>query len=247
MSRISQGEEFYRLAEKYADISRIKTVFEAGCGSGGVLYAFHRHGKIASGCDFGDKYLDYGREKGLNLYVGEADITKTPPASQYLVILSHVLEHLNNPAEYVNTLAEMTSPGGYMLIQVPGLLSMHNQYQKPIRYFQNAHVNNFYEYFLRKFFEALGLEVVYGDEWCTFLLRKPENWVKHDTLTLKIYDDSMPERSLKIQRALKRYYVFSLFGGYYFLHPLRTLKRMLVIPLELLGVKEKIKKLIGRA
>ena len=240
------GEEFYHLAEKCADISGIKTVFEAGCGAGGIIYAFHRRGKNVSGCDFGEKYLSYGREKGLNLYSGEADLTKTPPNSQDLVILSHVLEHLNNPAEYINTLAEMTSPKGYMLIQLPGLLSMPKQYHKPIFYFQNAHVNNFYEYFLRKFFEALGLEVVYSDEVCTFLLRKPENWVKRNTDALKIYDESMPEWSRKIQRSLKRYYVYSLFGGYYFLHPLRTLRRIPVKILEILGIKDKINKLIGR-
>lgn len=246
MIKLNTENFFYRFAEKHADISGIKTVFEAGCGAGGIIYAFHKRGKNVSGCDFGENYLSYGREKGLNLYIGEPNLEKTPPDSQDLVILSHVLEHLNNPAEYINLLAEITSPKGYILVQLPGLLSMFKQYTKPIYYFQNAHVNNFYEYFLRKFFEALGLEVVYGDEWCTFLLKKPENWFKHDTANLIIYDDSMPERSQKIQRALKRYYVFSLFGGYYFLHPLQAVRRMLVKPLEILGVKDKIKKLLGR-
>ena len=242
-----RGDFFWSVIEKYADTSRIHTAFEAGCGAGGVLYAFHKRGIKSSGCDFGEEYLTYGREKGLNLYVGEPDTTKTPQDSQDIAILSHVIEHLNNPAEYVNQIIDVISPGGYMIIQVPGLLTLHRQNIRWLVYFQNAHVNNFYEYFLRKFFEALGLEVIYGDEWCTFLLRKPENWLKRDTSDLKIYDDTMPERSRKIQRALKRYYVFSLFRGYYFLHPLKALKRMLVLPLEILGVKEKIKKLIGRA
>ncbi len=243
----SRGDSFWSVIAKYADISRIHTAFEAGCGAGGILYAFHKRGIKSSGCDFGEKYLAYGREKGLNLYVGEPDLTKTPPDSQDLVILSHVLEHLNHPAEYVNKIIDVMSPRGYLIIQVPGLLTQYKRNAKCIIGFHVAHVSYFYEYFLRKFFEALGLEVVYGDEWCTFLLRKPENWVKRDTSDLKIYDDTMPERSRKIQRALKRYYVFSLFRGYYFLHPLKVLKRMIVLPLEILGVKEKIKKLIGKA
>lgn len=241
-----RGDFFWSVIEKYVDTSRIHTAFEAGCGAGGVLYAFHKRGIKSSGCDFGEEYLAYGRKKGLNLYSGEPDVTKTPPDSQDVAILSHVIEHLNNPAEYVNEIISVISPGGYLIIQIPGLLTLHRQNTRWIVYFQNAHVNNFYEYFLRKFFEALGLEVVYGDEWCTFLLRKPHNWTKHDSSALNLYDDSMPEQSRKIQRALKLYYVFSLFGGYYFIHPLRTLKRIPVKILEILGVKDKVKKLIGK-
>ena len=137
------GEKFCAIVEEYAGLSNIHKVFEAGCGAGGIIYAFKEHGADVSGCDFGENYLRYGRSKDLNLYDGEPDLTKTPANSQDLVILSHVLEHLNHPIEYVNNLVEMIAPEGYLLIQVPGLLAIHEQYGSPIRYFQNAHVNNF--------------------------------------------------------------------------------------------------------
>ena len=102
-----RGELLYSLADKHIGAANIRTVFEAGCSSGGNLYIFHKHGISVSGCDFDEKYIQYGVSKGMNLYTGEPDPTKTPSNSQDLVILSHVLEHLNHPMDYVNTLIDM--------------------------------------------------------------------------------------------------------------------------------------------
>lgn len=232
-----RGELFCSIIDEYADISSVSSVFEVGCGAGGILYAFHKRGIKASGCDFGEKYLSAGIAYGLDLYEGELDLTKTPPNSQDVVILSHVLEHLNNPLAYTNNILDILSPGGCLIIQVPGLLTIHEQNNHHwIAYFQNAHVNNFYAHYLERFFRVLGLEVIYGDEVCTFLLRKPEDWQKRDLEGVKIWDEDMPEWSRRIEHALKKYYLLSLINPKY---PLIRL-------LEVLHLKETIKKLLGR-
>lgn len=231
-----QGERIYAFVSSQADISEINTVFEAGCSAGGNLYAFHKQGKKVSGCDYGEKYIAYGQALGMALYAGEPDFAKTPPNSQNLVILSHVLEHLNNPLEYVNTLTEIISPGGYLYVQVPGIFVLKRNYIAPIRYFQNAHVNNFYCHYLRRFFTVLGLEVIYGDEDCTFLLRKPEAWTKKDAKSLKVWDSEMPEWSRKVEESLKRDYVNSHMN----------LKYMCKKTLDFLRLTGIVKKLIGR-
>ena len=234
--QVNHGKDFCVVVEKYIDLSNIHKVFEAGCGAGGIIYAFKEHGADVSGCDFGEKYLMYGRSKGLNLYEGEPDLTKTPADSQNLVILSHVLEHLNNPLEYVNNLIEMIAPEGYLLIQVPGLLSIYKQYSNPIGYFQNAHVNNFYGHYLECFFSLLGLEVVHGDEGCTFLLKKPKSWTKRSIEGLTVWDEEMPEWSRIIEHSLRKDY----------LHSLISPKRNIVRLLELLHLKNFVKRLLGR-
>lgn len=235
-AQIHSGERFCTLAEEHTDFMKIHSVFEAGCGAGGILYAFKQRGKNVSGCDFGQKYLQCGQEHGIALYEGEPDFAKTPPNSQDLVILSHVLEHLNRPLDYLNTLIEMTAPEGFLLIQVPGILSIREQYSRPIGYFQNAHVNNFYGHYLECLFTTLGLDIVCGDEVCTFLLRKPKNWTKHDTSGIKIWDETMPEWSRKIELSLKRDYLRTL------IHP----KYIMINLLGFLHLKEFMKRLLGR-
>ena len=235
-SQVKSGKNIYQFVSKYVDISKINTVFEAGCSAGGNLYEFHLQGKKVSGCDFGEKYIAYGRNLGMDLYAGEPNLNKTPPGSQDLVILSHVLEHLNNPREYVNTLAEIISPGGYFLVLVPGIFTIKAGHISPIRYFQNAHVYSFHCHYLRRFFAVLGLEIVYGDEECSFLLRKPETWTKKDAGNLIIWDDEMPEWSAKVAESLKSDYLRS--------H--RSIKYMATRLLDILRVKGILRKLLRK-
>ena len=228
-----RGGLFYSLADEYIGASNIRTVFEAGCSAGGNLYIFHKHGISVSGCDFDENYIKYGISKGMNLYSGEPDFTKTPPNSQDLVILSHVLEHLNNPLDYVNTLIELIAPGGHLVIQVPGIFAVHEQYGRPIRYFQNAHVWNFYAHYLERFFSVLGLETVYSDESCTLLLKKPKGWQKKDPHSLTVWDEDMPACSDKVAHALIDF------------HKRPSIRYILLRTLEILRIKFIVKKLLG--
>lgn len=174
--QFKRGEIFLGLVDKKIGLENIKNVFEVGAGAGGILWPFFKAGKLVSGCDYGEKYLQYGIEKGISLYSGGLDKNKTTQKSQDLLIISHVLEHLNNPIIELNNFIDVVREGGYLLIEVPGSLSAAKTYVNPVLYFQNAHVNNFNGSFLNLLFAHLGLEVVYGDENCTFLLKKPKGW-----------------------------------------------------------------------
>ena len=74
------------------------TILDVGCGGGGALLPFHEAGYEVVGCDYDVKYLNHGRDMGLNLVEGGLDDI----ASQYenyfdLIILQHVLEHAFDP------------------------------------------------------------------------------------------------------------------------------------------------------
>ena len=64
-----RGQIFLNLVAEHVNIEEIDTIFEIGCGAGGILYSFHEDGKKVSGCDFGEKYLKYGQNKGTSLYL----------------------------------------------------------------------------------------------------------------------------------------------------------------------------------
>lgn len=235
----SRGETFYSLFKQFINPKEINTVFEIGCGAGGILYPFHKDGKKVSGCDFGEKYLKFGQSKGLDLYQGEIDFDKTQKKSQDLVILSHVMEHFNEPIKTMNEIIELISDEKYLLVEVPGIFDIKKTYFNPILYFQNAHVHNYYYYYLKIFFESLGLKVVYGNERCTFILQKPTNWTMQSDIL--IYDENMPSWAEKIEKDLKKNYLLHVLklNPYY-------LKRGLVKVLDKLGLKKIVKKLLGR-
>jgi hypothetical protein len=81
--------------------------------------------------------------------------------------------------------------GKYLLIEVPGIFSIPEDYYyfNPILYFQNAHVYNYYHYYLANMFQQLGLEIIYGDERCTFICKKKENWEYSSIHAINIPED----------------------------------------------------------
>jgi len=234
-----RGQTFLNLIKSYINLNEVNTVFEVGCGAGGVIYPFYEINKQVSGCDFGEKYLKFGQNKGLFLYEGEINPNKTPMNSQDLIILSHVMEHFNHPIERINQIIEYVKTGKYLIIEVPGIFAILNIYFNPILYFQNAHVYNYYYYYLKVFFETLGLEVIYGNERCTLLLRKPKNWTKKEIVSIENIE--FTNYAKKVEYTLKKYKLIHLLklNPYYY-------NRCLIRILDMFGLKNVIKKLLGR-
>lgn len=174
--QVKRGYVFIEFIQNKISLNTINKVFEVGTGAGGILWPFFELGKQVSGCDYGESYLQFGMDKDMELYIGELDKEKTEPNSQDLLIISHVMEHFNDPVKELNNLIDVVKEGGYLLIEVPGSLSVGSTYANPAFYFQNAHVNNFNGGFLNLFFGYLGLEIVAGNEKCTFILKKPVGW-----------------------------------------------------------------------
>lgn len=232
-----RGQSFLNLVKTHINLDEIRTVFEVGCGAGGILYPFHQNNKRVSGCDFGEKYLKFGQDRGLELYQGEINHDKTPINSQDLIIVSHVMEHFNHPIETVNQIIKHITPEKYLLVEVPGIFDIPKTYFKPILYFQNAHVYNYYNYYLKVFFEALGLEVIYGNERCTFLLKKPKNWVEKENTV--IVDLELSKWVNEVEYSLKKYQVMYLLKLNPYFYKLALIKL-----LDILGIKHIIKNLI---
>lgn len=238
-SQMDRGRTFLNLLKKYARLNDIDNVFEVGCGAGGLLYPFYLEDKFVSGCDFGEKYLEFGIYKGLNLYQGEIDPVKTPKESQDLIILSHVMEHLNNPLEALIDIIEYIKPGKYLLVEVPGIFDIKNTYHDPILYFQNAHVYNYYYSYLKRFFEALGLKVLYGNERCTFILQKPREYAPNKHVLIS--SDGLSLWADKVAKELKKQYLVHhlKLNSYY-------VRIGLIKLLEWLGIKSYIKAILPK-
>lgn len=171
--QITRGLGFVKLLKELNIFDKINNIAEFGCGAGGILYPFHNEQKNVIGVDFDKDYLNFGQKNNINTVYGDF-FTIIEDDSIDLVIMSHILEHLNSPIDDLLKTINKIKTGGYLLVEVPGLYwKSPNNWFNPILYFQNAHVYQyFYKQFLCKLFELLKLKVLYGDERCTFICQK---------------------------------------------------------------------------
>lgn len=207
-SQCKKGDRLLNLFRQHVDYNKIQTVAEVGCGAGGILWAFKNTGKQVEGFDFDIEYLNYGTDKGLCLHFGDFEVEAKH--NYDLVILSHVLEHFLNPIESIKKIIAKVNPNKFIIVEVPGILNIPNSYYNPITYFQNAHIYNFYYEFLKVFFEKQGLKVIYGDEYCDFILQKTDNYLISSTTIyesiLEKYPKMIKDCILNTQHAWKYRY-----------------------------------------
>lgn len=193
-----RGKRLVELFDSVVGLDKVDKVFEIGCSSGGIIAEFKKKGKKVQGCDYDLNFLNYGKQLGLDLYYGDISEEYTDLESLDLIVMSHVLEHITDPASSIVKSACYLKNGGYMLIEVPGTFNEHN----PIDYFHIAHVFNFHKVFLERFFSGLGFEIVYGDEVCTFVIRKVGPVVNNGFE----FSDSLRLRAVDVLPHIRRQY-----------------------------------------
>lgn len=105
-----KSQELYEILSGYID--RQSSILDFGAGAGGRLDFFL--GKIDQVhiFDYDDHYMDFGRCKGHQ--------AKQEGQTFDVVVLSHVLEHINEPVPFLKQLAdEVVNDGGLIYIEVP--------------------------------------------------------------------------------------------------------------------------------
>ncbi|MBN4081831.1 class I SAM-dependent methyltransferase [bacterium AH-315-C07] len=99
-----------------------KTVVELGAGGGWNLMPYKLYGLKHYGFDFDQPLIDYGREKqGLNMHYGGLDEAIGQGVKGDYIIISHVLEHLIDPVEFLIDLKKITNETSLIHITVPPL------------------------------------------------------------------------------------------------------------------------------
>jgi SAM-dependent methyltransferase len=171
-----RGRGFLRLLQRL--LPQIDTVYEVGCGAGGILSAFAEAGKRVAGCDLGGDHLAAGRRRGLDLVRGDAaDLLRRRGEPADLVLLLHVAEHFLDLRAELAAVLELVRPGGLLLVEVPGVHSIPGVYRGDLLlYLQNAHTFHFTARTLGYVLGSLGLEVLLAEERALGLAMRPCGW-----------------------------------------------------------------------
>ena len=213
-SQLDRGSSFLDILNRTGVIHELESIAEIGCGSGGVLHPFHLIGKQVSGYDYDDEFLQFGRNKGMHMVCLGENSRPNLHFAPDLLILSHVIEHFLNPRVELMQLIGQIKPGKYLIAEVPGVFALSTRKALrgyPVRYFQIAHVIQFfYREYLDVFYRAFGLEIIYGDETATFVLRKPLAW--EPRTPGDIYADKLARYPSLIDRYIKDTYFDYRYG-----------------------------------
>jgi 2-polyprenyl-3-methyl-5-hydroxy-6-metoxy-1,4-benzoquinol methylase len=107
---------------------RGKSLLDIGCGTGEYLDVAARRGMLVRGIDVDQSVADYIRDHyGHRVTVGLMEDTTFPPDSFDVIVLSHVVEHLQEPATLLRSIHRALKPGGVFLMSTPNFDSVMEQ------------------------------------------------------------------------------------------------------------------------
>jgi SAM-dependent methyltransferase len=110
-------------AHKFMPFPRIaggRRLLERGCGAGAQLKVLAELGWDVTGVELGEDAARFARERlGLDVRQGSLESARLPSASFDVVVASHVLEHLPDPAAAAAEIARVLKPGGRLYAAVP--------------------------------------------------------------------------------------------------------------------------------
>jgi SAM-dependent methyltransferase len=101
-------------------LSHDADILEAGCGTGGNLAMLSRYGRV-----FGTELDDLARQYAIDRKIGTIEPGRLPdqipfaPQQFDLIVLTDVLEHLDDDSGSLKALHVRLKPGGRLLITVP--------------------------------------------------------------------------------------------------------------------------------
>ena len=133
------------------------SVLDIGSGFGFFVDSLHNEGYFSTGLEVGNERFELAKHNLQGTFIKgtvNKGFVKNNKQKYQIVTLFHVLEHVENPIEFINQCFELVSSDGWFLVEVPNLndnlLNESIEYRK--FYWQRAHIS---------YFDAPRLEMVF--------------------------------------------------------------------------------------
>ncbi len=113
---------------------RGRRFLDYGCGGGHFVRAAAELGMEAWGIDLDEEDAKFGSEHGLRIGVGDyRALDQLGPQSYSAILVSHVLEHVPEPAVVIKALVAKLDPGGVLIVRVPDQDSLPSHLKRVLR------------------------------------------------------------------------------------------------------------------
>jgi len=138
------------------------SVVDIGCGSGLLVDQLARIGYQATGSDWSESVVEFARKH----YQGEYLLANVEQGLDIgrkfdCIVASHILEHLENPHEFLQSVKRIMEPDGYLVIAVPNLdwYDPKSIYRSVSTIFDPEHVVGYSPKGIKKLLETNGYRV----------------------------------------------------------------------------------------
>jgi len=121
-SRLRNCKDRLRILKKYANIDN---VCDVGTGEGIFLQALQKAGgKNSFGIEPNTKNVTFAQKNELDVYEGSIEDLKECAKKRPIdvVTMYHVIEHVSNPLQSIQTIYDALPSGGYLILETPNLL-----------------------------------------------------------------------------------------------------------------------------
>ncbi len=109
----------YRAISKILKDSKDAKILEVGSGLGYFTYSLYQSGYNITGLDISQEAVEKANNKYGNYYIC-ADVTTYKPDVEYdLIILTEVIEHLNEPMGFLQSLLSLLKGDGHIVLTTP--------------------------------------------------------------------------------------------------------------------------------
>lgn len=160
---------FYRLFYSPIPKQRVGRILDVGCGNGLSLYNLKKHNWDVYGFDMSEEAVNFAKQKFdlQNVKHCLVDFMEYPSEYFDVVTMSHVIEHLKEPAETLKKINSILKDDGLMVITTPNVNSFNfkffGKYWFPLD--TPRHLNLFSRSTINKILSANGflLKKVGGD------------------------------------------------------------------------------------
>lgn len=112
-----KARERYNYITKYWKQTRlgIQSMLDVGCGEGNTMKIFKKHGWDVYGVEESLDHIEHARKYGTVFKAGHI----SDELRFDVIHMGHVLEHVENPKEFLMSYQKLLKPGGVIYIEVP--------------------------------------------------------------------------------------------------------------------------------